>query len=406
MSTENFSTLHAQPDPRLVHSYRYLVCHIGELMLKGGNRGYFEEKLLTNIREKFRHMNVSQVRKLPGRVIIEFANDMPLEILQDKAATIFGIANALPAFSVGPSIEEIEAVIPSALDGLRFASFAVRCVRAEKRFPLTSQQINVRIGGTVYGLTGAKVDLGNPDLTVWIEVLTHQALVGTARIEGPSGLPVGTSGKVMALLSAGIDSPVAAWRMMQRGCEPLLLHFHSVPFTSPASQEKVVELARLLARWHAPLRLAMVPFGDIQQEIVAKTPEPYRVVLYRRLMMRIANALADTVGAEAVVTGDSLAQVASQTMANLGTVEQVSARPVFRPLIGMDKNEIIRTARRLKTYDVSIEPHQDCCTFLEPRRPVTKTRPIDLDRIEASLDLAALVARGVDGVEWQSVTPA
>ncbi len=274
MVLHNLSTVHAQPDPRLVHSYQWMVCHLGELTLKGGNRGYFEDKLVQNIRAKFDGLGVREIRKLPGRVLIEFVEPISFDVFANKASTIFGIANALPAISVGPCMEEIEAAIPSALEGLSFSSFAVRCTRAEKRFPQTSHDICVRIGRQVETLTGARVDLEHPELTVWIEILTHRALIGTRRIEGPAGLPIGVSGKVVCLLSAGIDSPVATWRMMQRGCTPILLHFHSAPFTSAASQEKVHELAKRLARWHGPLQLAMISFGDLQQLIVAKTPEP------------------------------------------------------------------------------------------------------------------------------------
>lgn len=404
MTLHNCSTAHTQADPPLVHSYRTLVCHLAELTLKGGNRGYFEDKLLSNLRAKFDGLGIASIQKLAGRVIVEFHQPIDLHTLTEKASRLFGIANALPCISVAPQLEEVEAVIPRAIDGLAFASFAVRCARAEKRFPATSQEICVRIGSQIATLTGARVDLDNPELTVRIEVLSHQILVGAQRIEAPAGLPVGVSGKVVCLLSAGIDSPVAAWRMMSRGCEPLLLHFHSAPFTSAASQEKVLELGHRLARWHAPLQLAMIPFGNMQQEIVAKTPEPYRVVLYRRMMMRLAARVATSCGAGALVTGDSLAQVASQTIPNLATVEAACALPIFRPLIGMDKNEIIRTARHLGTYDISIEPHADCCTFLEPRRPVTKSRTVDLDRIESALPIADMIARTIgDGPRFVSL---
>lgn len=386
------SPVSPQADSGLVHSYSTLVCHLGELTLKGGNRSYFEDRLVNNLRAKFGKLDISWIRLLPGRILIEFKHPVGLECLTDKASTSIGIANALPVLVAEPCLPAIEAAVKAVTTGLRFDSFAVRCTRAEKRFPQTSQEICQQMGRLVQELHGARVDLSTPQLTIWIEVLSHHVLVGTHRIPGPAGLPVGVSGQVVCLLSAGIDSPVAAWRMMTRGCEPILLHFHSAPFTSPASQEKVRELGARLARWHAPVRLAMIPFGDVQQEIVAKTPEPYRVLLYRRMMMRIAAAVARSCGAGALVTGDSLAQVASQTIPNLAAVETVSPLPIFRPLIGMDKNEIIRTARQLGTYDISIEPHADCCTFFEPRHPVIKSRVMDLERIEAALAIDALIA--------------
>ncbi|MBI2344147.1 MAG: tRNA 4-thiouridine(8) synthase ThiI [Deltaproteobacteria bacterium] len=397
------SPVYSHQVPVVVHTCRHLIFHYGELVLKGRNRHRFEARLIDNIRAKFHHMAIRGIRKLTGRILVEFDSDQSVQTLSDAASRIFGVANATPVHVVGPSFDELAAAVPSLLDGHDFASFAVRCVRAEKRFPLTSQEICQRIGAQVVQLCGARVDLTAPALTVWIEVLSHMILIGVERIASPAGLPVGTSGRVVALLSAGIDSPVAVWRMMQRGCEPVLLHFHSAPFTNLASQEKVMALAQALARWHAPLQLAMIPFAAFQQEIIARTPESYRVLLYRRCMARVATQIAHTVRAEGIVTGDSLGQVASQTLSNLAAVETAVVMPLLRPLVGMDKNEIVQWARRLGTYEISIEPHQDCCNFLEPQHPATRSRASDLVRAEGALDLPALVERTVAGAVWHAV---
>ncbi len=387
-----------------IHTYTHLVCHAGELVLKGNNRRWFEQKLIQKIRESLDGIRIASLRSLGSRVLIEFAESYTAQTLELRIAKVFGIANARPVWRVGWSIEELETAVAFAVDGCQFRSFAVRCRRAEKRFPMSSQEIAVRVGSFVAMRTGARVDLTHPELTVTIDVLSHEILLSTHRIAGPAGLPVGVSGRVACLLSGGIDSPVAAWRIMRRGCDAVALHFHSHPFTKAASQEKVVELARLLAQWHGPLPLAMIAFGEIQQHVVARVPERYRILIYRRLMVRIATAVAAQRRAIALVTGDSLAQVASQTLPNMTTIDAVATLPILRPLIGQDKEEIIRTARQIGTFDLSIEPYaDDCCNFLEPQKPATRSTPAELTKIEAVLDIDALVAQGVAATTWQVI---
>lgn len=397
------STVCAQKKSADVHSPTHMIFHFGELMLKGRNRGDFESQLIRNVRKQFASTGICSLRKQPGRLILEFDNTASWDVLRHKAARVFGAANALVVYVCEASFDDLSVLVESVVRGKNFRTFAVRCKRAEKQFPLRSDEICIRIGSLVEQISGARVDLENPECTIWITVLSHQIFVGLDKIQGARGLPVGVSGRVACLLSGGIDSPVAVWRMMGRGCVPVCMHFHSAPFTQAASQEKVRELCRVLAQWHAPIRLAMVPFGEIQQDIVAKTNEALRVLLYRRFMMRIASALAGTERAVALVTGESLAQVASQTLSNMATVEAASALPVLRPLVGLDKEEIIRDARRIGTYDLSIEPHHDCCTYLEPQRPATGSTPEVLQRAEAVLDVEALVSSGVAGAAWENV---
>jgi thiamine biosynthesis protein ThiI len=246
------------------------------------------------------------------------------------------------------------------------------------------------------------VDLDEPALNIRVEVLPAETFVSLDRVPGPGGLPVGASGTVAALLSGGIDSPVAAWRTMKRGCRVLFVHFHSVPYLPDTSQGKARALVERLTEWQYDSRLHLVPFGEIQREVVLSVPPPARVVIYRRLMVRIAEALARRAGAQALVTGESLGQVASQTLENIACIDEAAAMPILRPLIGMDKLEITDEARRLGTFEISIEPDADCCTLFVPRHPATRLSAGEARAVEARLELDRLVAAGVDGATLET----
>jgi thiamine biosynthesis protein ThiI len=267
--------------------------------------------------------------------------------------------------------------------------------RADKRFPLTSPQIEREVGGRIKEARGWRVDLSKPALTIHVEALSDEAFYFFGKEPGPGGLPVGVSGRVACLLSGGIDSPVAAWRMMRRGCRVLFVHFHSYPILSRASQEKARQLVKLLTQFQLHSRLFLVPFGEIQQRVVLNVAPPLRVVIYRRLMMRIAEAIGRGHRAQALVTGEVVGQVASQTLENLTSINEVAALPVLRPLIGMDKEEITKQAQKLGTYPVSIIPDQDCCTLFTPRHPATRARRADVLRAEGALPIEEIVAQAV-----------
>jgi thiamine biosynthesis protein ThiI len=273
-----------------------------------------------------------------------------------------------------------------------FDSFRIDTRRGTKTFPHTSVEINQRVGAFVKERSGAAVDLENAARTCWIEIVEKYALLYTDRTPGPGGLPTGTGGKVAVLLSGGIDSPVAAWRLMRRGCRAIFVHFHSYPILSATSQEKARELVATLTRHQLRSRLFLVPFGSIQQQVVVAVPPPLRVVVYRRLMLRIAERLAHRVDARALVTGDSVGQVASQTIDNLAVVGGVTKLPLLRPLVGFDKEDITADARRLGTYQTSIVPDEDCCTLFTPRFPATRASAPRTEAAEAVLDVEALVA--------------
>jgi len=247
------------------------------------------------------------------------------------------------------------------------------------------------------------VDLKNAELTIGIEILSRDAFFSLDKIPGPGGLPVGTSGRVISLISGGIDSPVAAYRMMQRGCRLIFVHFHSSPYLDKTSQEKVKELVKILTRHQFFSRLYLVPFGEIQRQIVTAVMRPLRVVLYRRMMVRIAEAVAAKETAAALVTGESLAQVASQTLQNLTVIEKAATLPILRPLVGMDKQEIIDQARRMGTFEISTLPDQDCCQLFVPQHPDTKASLIEVEKAESRLDLPALIQLGAENAEMKEI---
>ena len=314
---------------------------------------------------------------------------------------IFGIANYSLSWRAERDIDAITARALEAIDGRHFACFAVRAKRADKSFHLPSPEIGRVVGSAVVEHSNATVDLKHPELTINIEVLPREAFVALERLPGPGGLPVGASGTVLALISGGIDSPVAAWRMLRRGCQVAFIHFHGAPYQDRSSRDKVAELVHVLTPYQFESRLHLVPFGEIQRQIVSQVSRPHRVVLYRRMMMRIAEAVAKSIGAAALVTGESLGQVASQTLSNLTVTEEATSLSVLRPLIGMDKAEITAQAQRIGSFEISIQPDQDCCLLFVPRHPATRTTIAEIHQSERLLDIPAMVAMALDNVVVQ-----
>jgi tRNA uracil 4-sulfurtransferase len=368
-----------------------VVVHYGELALKGRNRPWFITTLVRSIRAALRDLDVRDVRPFVGRIVVTLGPGAGWAAIRERLAVLPGIGNFAYAHETPPDVEALGEAIVAGLAGRTATSFRVTARRADKRFPMASPDIERAIGRRVQEATGWPVDLSRPDLVVRVEVLTSNAFFFFDREPGPGGLPVGTGGRVMALLSGGIDSPVAAWRLICRGCRVHFVHFHSYPILSHTSQDKVREIAARLARSQLKSRLFLVPFGAVQQQVVLSVPSPLRVVIYRRLMMRIAERLAERTGARALVTGDALGQVASQTVENLAVVDSVASLPVLRPLVGMGKEEIIADAQRLGTYEVSILADEDCCTLFTPRYPSTRSSRVQVEDAERALDLPALV---------------
>jgi thiamine biosynthesis protein ThiI len=374
-----------------------VLVHYHEISLKRGNRPLFLRHLQQNLARATADLGPVRVRQLPGRIVLEPGPGVDAARVADRASRVFGIANLALARLGGSSLEALKRAVEQEIEGRAFESFRISARRAFKSQPGSSVELNRDLGAHVQGLCRARVDLGRPGCNIRVEVMPDRAFVYADRRPGPGGLPVGASGTVAALLSGGIDSPVAAWRLMKRGCRVLFVHFHSVPYLPDASQRKARALVERLTRWQYFSRLLLVPFGEIQREVVLSVPPTGRVVVYRRLMARIAEALGRRGGAQALVTGESLGQVASQTLENLTRVNEVATLPILRPLIAMDKIEITAEATAIDTFEVSIEPDADCCTLFVPRHPGTRVGRDEVQAFEARLDVAALVRAGVEG---------
>jgi len=388
---------------------RCAIVHYHELALKGRNRDFFERQLIGNIRTVLKDLGATRIESLPGRLRVILPEHLTDHVVQERLSTVFGIANfflahAVPLNLIKPNLDQLMRGIGAAITQRTFDTFRVSAKRADKRLTLTSMEVEKAVGKYLCDVTGKTVKLTEPDLTIYIELLAKDAYYSLDKVQGPGGMPVGVSGTVACLISGGIDSPVAAYRLMKRGCNAMFVHFSGRPLVSRASEDKVRELVQILTAHQYHSKLFVVPFGEIQREIVTQAPAPYRVILYRRLMVRIARELAQADRCWALVTGDSLGQVASQTPENLSVIEEAAELPILRPLIGMDKLEITDQAQRIGTFTTSIEPDQDCCSLFVPAHPSTKTRIDDIRRIERGLDIGALVKQGLDRIEVSEFT--
>ena len=375
----------------------YLVIHYSEIGLKGRNRAFFERHLQHNVHERLTGLEVTNVERLSGRLLATLGPGADSAAAAERLRTVPGIAYVAPAYSTSKDMGALVAGVLRALTGrsLQCRSFKVETNRADKRFPLTSPQIEREVGGRIKLAKGWHVNLERPALTVHVEMLPDQSFYFFGKEPGAGGLPSGTSGRVACLLSGGIDSPVAAFRMMRRGCPVLFIHFHSYPILSRASQEKVREIAALLTAYQLRSRLVLVPFGDLQQQVLLSAPPALRVVSYRRLMLRIAEQIARKGRARALVTGEVVGQVASQTLENMTLIAEATTLEVLRPLVGMDKDEISAEAERIGTYPISIIPDQDCCQLFTPKHPATRAGRDEVEQAERALPIDEMVASAV-----------
>ncbi len=373
-----FGFLKNAPKPRntakvdVVKMERVIIVHYGEIATKGENRAFFERKLV----EAIRRVSDGKVKRRYGRIEVEFSSKATERLAKIPGIRYYGVGYKTPL-----DLDEIKEATLKVLPQ-SFNSFRIDTTRSNKSFPLNSIEVNREIGEFVVKKTGKKVDLKNPEVTVWIEICDKEAYVYSVRVEGVGGLPVGVAGKVIALISGGIDSPVAAFMAMKRGCEVVAVHFFNRTLHSPKVREKIRMLAQKLAEFQGRVRLYMVPFQDVQMEIIRNVPPKLRMVVYRRSMMRMANLIAEREGCKGIVTGDSLSQVASQTLENLNVIYSASKIVVLPPLIGMDKEEIIKLARKIGTYEISILPYDDCCSFMIAKHPETRARLEDVVKFE------------------------
>jgi thiamine biosynthesis protein ThiI len=379
-----------------------LLVHYHELGLKRGNRPLFLRHLARNLRRATGDLGPASLRQVSGRILLELDEHPDPGAVRDRVRHVCGVSSAALAYRVASSVEAMKGALTALVEGRTFASFRISARRAFKTYPMTSVELNRELGAFVLERVATRVDLRRPELEIHVEVMPAETFVYVEPEPGPGGLPVGASGTVAALLSGGIDSPVAAWRMMKRGCRVMFVHFHSVPYLPPTSQAKARALVERLTEWQYDSTLLLVPFGEIQREVVLTVPPPARVVVYRRLMVRIGEALARKHGALALTTGESLGQVASQTLSNIARIDEAATMPILRPLIGMDKLEITEQARRLGTFEVSIEPDADCCTLFVPKHPATRMSEHEVAAVESRLDVARLVSAGCDGASAEA----
>ena len=393
----------------MINNNEMFLLKLGEVVLKGLNRRSFEDRLLTNTRRRMKACGSFNIYMRQSTIYVEPKNDeCDMEAAYQACQQIFGVVAVARAV---PCEKSVEAIVETAKTYLADAfaearTFKVESKRADKHFYLNSIQISQTVGGELAeAFPNVSVDVHKPDLTVYVEIREKFAYVHAPSVPGAGGLPIGTGGHAVSLLSGGLDSPVSSWMIARRGVELEMVHFVSPPYTSQQAQDKVVELARLLTASCGRMIVHIIPFTEIQEEIRKNCPEEFFTLIMRRFMMRIAEAVAKKAGASALVTGESLGQVASQTMLSLGVTEAVTTIPVLRPLIGMDKVEIIRMARRIGTYDTSILPYEDCCTVFTPRHPCTRPVLADIEAAESALDVEALVAKALEEQTWVRVKP-
>lgn len=385
---------------------RSILCHYHEIALKGKNRHFFERILRENIQQALKGLAYEGVRRRFGRIQICLLPNSPIEEIKSRVSRVFGIISYSEAWTCPAELKVIGEKLLGLIRDQSFETFKIHARRADQSFALKSPEINRQLGALVVQELGKGVRMEDPDLTCYVHFLDQQAYLYFDRVRGPGGLPVSSGGKVAVLLSGGIDSPVASYKIMKRGCRNVFVHFHSYPHTTLEAQEKVRDLVRILTAYQYRSRLHMVPFADLQRQIVAHTPASTRVLIYRRFMVRIAQRIAFREKALALVTGECIGQVASQTIENIRVIGESADLPVLRPLIGSDKEEIIEAARMIGTFETSIQSDDDCCSLFLPRRPETRGSVRQVLDAESALDVEALVQESVrqselEIYEWQ-----
>lgn len=379
-----------------------LLLKCGEIVLKGLNRKTFEDKLVGNMKRRLKHVAPCEVTMRQSVIYVWIGEGGDADAIMDAVKKIFGIALICRAAVCGKTLEEMQETAETYLAG-RIAgakSFKVETKRGDKRFPMTSIQVSQHIGGNLADkYENLRPDMHTPDLTIHLEIRDQHAFVHAGPEPGAGGMPVGANGRAAMLLSGGIDSPVAGYMMAKRGLELVAIHFFSYPYTSERAKEKVLELAEILTAYTGRMPLLVVPFTKIQEAIRDCCHEELFTLIMRRFMMRIAEKLAVREGCGGLITGESLGQVASQTMPAMAVTGAVCSLPVFRPVIGMDKEEIVRIARKIGTFETSILPYEDCCTVFTPKHPNTRPKMPKILEAESHLDVDALVEEAVNGTE-------
>lgn len=376
-----------------------ILLKYGEISLKGLNRPMFERQLISNVAKALAPLGKFSVRKSQSTIYVEPLEDSAdTELAVERLSKVFGIVNICPAVKCEKTIESIEKTTLECLSqmDIKGKTFKVEAKREDKQFPMNSPQICRHMGGVILKNTdGLSVDVHNPDILVQIEI-RKEAYIFTHKVSGAGGMPIGTAGRATLLLSGGIDSPVAGWMIAKRGVRLEAVHFHSHPYTSDRAKEKVIDLARIMSAYTGEIRLHVVPFTEIQLDIIEKCPKNYLTIIMRRLMMKIAEKISVQNGSNALITGESIGQVASQTMESLVVTDNAVNMPVFRPCIGMDKEEIVTISKKIDTYETSILPFEDCCTIFVPKHPKTKPSVAEIEEAEKLLtDPEGMMAKAI-----------
>ncbi len=377
-----------------------ILCKYGEIALKGLNKRTFEDALMQNIKRRINPLGKFHYTRSQSTVYIEpLDENTDMDEVCEKLKKIFGIAKISRSVECEKSLNGIKATAVPYLedDMLGARTFKVETKRADKTFPLKSPEISMEVGGMISdAYPHLQVDVHNPDVTVLVEIREHNAYVSAGKLDGAGGIPIGTSGRALLLLSGGIDSPVAGYMISKRGVVLDAVHFESPPYTSERARLKVIKLAERMAEYTGRIKFHCVPFTKIQEEIKNNCPEELFTIIMRRLMMEIADRICEQEKIQCLVTGESIGQVASQTMAAMVCTDAAADRPVFRPLIGMDKSEIIAVSRKIDTFDISIEPYEDCCTVFTPKHPKTKPQLKDVEAGQAMFDFEPLIKEAVE----------
>lgn len=385
--------------------YDYVICHYDEIGIKGRNRGVFEDKLIENIKDGLTAEtpgNFEHVKRISGRVIIKLSEKGKKDIkkIEKVLSRTFGIAYFTFAFSCSQDIDSIKAKVLANMSMKKFRTFRITSQRSKKDFHLTSQEINVEVGAYIVdNIKDIKVKLEKPTVNCFIEIVDNFTFIYFDKINGPGGLPIGVSGKALLLVSGGIDSPVAAYYLMKRGLEVRYIHFHSLPYTSQVSLDKVESLVGVLNNFQHKSKIYFVPFSDIQKEIMLNVPDKFRIIFYRRFMFKIAEEVARKEKIIVLGTGESLGQVASQTAENLTATEDAVKMLILRPLIGFDKKEIIKVALNIGTYEISIIPHEDCCSLFLPKNPETKANLDEVKKVEKVFNIKKIIKEALKNIE-------
>lgn len=383
---------------------KIILVRYGEIILKGLNRPVFEDKLIKNIRQRIQDFGKVSITKSQGRIFITpLDENYDFETAMQRVVKVFGIISVSPVYQIETDFEAIKTcaleIVENTIKTSSPSTFKVEAKRGNKNFPMQSPEIARELGAIILdNFSSLKVDVNKPDFIVYVEA-RENSYVYTEKIPSFGGMPLGTNGKAMLLLSGGIDSPVAGWMMAKRGVEIEAIHFYSYPYTSERAKEKVIDLAKILASFCGKIKLHVVPFTDIQVTMNEKCPSDQMTIIMRREMMRISEAISIKNGCQALITGESMGQVASQTMQSLAVTNEVVTMPVFRPLIGMDKNEVVDIARRIDTFETSILPYEDCCTVFTAKHPETKPKLDRIQKSEAFLDIGELVEIAIRDTE-------